>query len=42
MEWQIVIAILIAVPVIIFPLAAISNIGKMLKGNKGKHAVNDK
>jgi hypothetical protein len=42
MEWQIVIAVLIAIPVIIFPLTAISNIGRLFRGDKNKREVQDK
>ncbi len=42
MEWQIVIAILIAIPVMIFPLTAISNIGRLIRGEKSRHTVRDK
>jgi hypothetical protein len=44
MEWQILIAIIIAIPVVIFPLTAIYylNIGKLFKADKSKYTVREK
>jgi hypothetical protein len=44
MEWQILIAILIAIPVMIFPLTAIYylNVGRLFKGDKSKYTVREK
>jgi len=44
MEWQILIAIVIAIPVIIFPITAIYylDIGRIFRGDKSKRVVRDK
>jgi hypothetical protein len=44
MEWQILIAIMIAIPVIIFPITAIYylDIGRIFRGDKSKRALHDK
>jgi hypothetical protein len=44
MEWQILIAIMIAIPVIIFPITAIYylDIGRIFRGAKSKHTIREK